>query len=90
MTYLRQTCDSEAKGERDVHHRGWIIGGPRDAGCATDQHQQEGSQSLGEQHDQELDLCHLFEADKVFRTCTQRGRKQDVSDHVIDRSIALF
>lgn len=90
LTYVRQTRHRQTKGERDVHHGGWIPGVPGDAGCAADKHQKKRSQGLGEQHDQELDLCHLLEADKVLCTWAQGRRKQGISGRVISSRLIVF
>lgn len=64
---MRQTGNGKAKGERDVHHCGWIVDGPRDAGGAADQHQKKRSQGLAEHHHQKVNLRHLLHADEIFR-----------------------
>lgn len=85
-----QTRDGQAKGERNMHHSGWIVSRPGDAGRATDQNQKKRSKSLGEQHDQELDLRHLFEADEVFCTCTKKKKKVTQTFGNDKNDISLF
>ena len=72
---MSQAGDSQTKGEGDVHHRRRIVRGPRDAGRAADQHQEQRPEGLGEQLQQKLELHHLLQSDEVFHAW--HGIKQE-------------